>query len=130
MEENGKESVQIGELASRLGVTTRTIRYYEEIGLMNLSYRSEGSPRYYREQDILRLKFILKLKNLGISLNEMQELAVNYDLNNQNRDTIMPRLLQILEQHIKAIDAKVQSLQSLHAEIVNYRQRILNIIAS
>ena len=128
MKQYAEEYVLIGELAKRLGVTTRTIRYYEELGLMKLAPRPEGSPRQYSTKDILRLKFILKLKNLGINLNEMQELAENYDLNNQDRDTIMPKLSEILEQHIKAIDKKTKSLLSLRVEIVNYQQRIQNII--
>ena len=123
-----EDYVLIGELAKQLGVTTRTIRYYEEIGLMKLAGRVEGNPRQYNKQDILRLKFILKLKNLGIGLKEMQELAENYDLNDQDRDTIMPKLLEILGQQIKAVAAKQEDLSSLRNEIVNYQQRILEII--
>ena len=128
MKQYAEEYVLIGELAKRLGVTTRTIRYYEEIGLMKLEPRPEGSPRQYSPKDILRLKFILKLKNLGINLNEMQELAENYDLNDQDRDTIMPKLLEILEQHINTVDKKIKSLSSLRVDIVNYQQRILDIV--
>lgn len=130
MIEDSEEYVLIGELAKRLGVTTRTIRYYEEIGLMKLHKRPEGSPRHYNKQDVLRLKFILKLKNLGIGLKEMQDLAENYDLNDQNRDTIMPKLLEILERHLEIVDHKTKSLNSLREEIIDYRQRILEITAS
>jgi DNA-binding transcriptional MerR regulator len=128
MVEQGTEKyVLIGELAKHLGITTRTIRYYEEIGLMKLSPRPEGSPRHYSKQDVMRLKFILKLKNLGIGLKKMHELAENYDLNNQDRDTIIPKLLEILEQHLKTVDQKMKSLSLLNEEIINYRQRILGI---
>ncbi len=77
---------QIGEVAGDLGITARTIRYYEEIGIMGPPERDDCGPRKYTKNDIVRLKFILKLKELGISLKEMKELAENYDLNNHDRD--------------------------------------------
>ena len=65
MSQNNQKPVQIGELAKQLSITTRTIRYYEEIGLMGKSDRLRGGTRSYSKEDILRLKFILKLKGLG-----------------------------------------------------------------
>lgn len=127
MNQINKQSVQIGELARSMGVTTRTIRYYEEIGLMGPPERL-GGTRTYNRDDMLRLKFILKLKELGISLNEMQELAQNFDVNQQDFHTITPKLLEILELHINKVDKKIASLASLRAEIVEYRTRIVDIL--
>ncbi|HEX9874943.1 MAG TPA: MerR family transcriptional regulator [Deferrimonas sp.] len=126
-----EDLVQIGELAKRLGITTRTIRYYEEIGLMGPPERLGGGTRMYNREDILRLKFILKMKDLGISLKEMQELAENYDESYdsfKNFGRITPRLLEILDLHIHKVDEKISSLSSLRKEIVDYRSRILNIL--
>ena len=120
--------VQIGELAKTLGITTRTIRYYEEIGLMGPSERLGGGTRTYGRDDILRLKFILKLKELGISLKEMQELAENFDINQQSFGTITPKLLEILDGHIGKVDQKIANLASLRKEIVDYRSRISDIL--
>ena len=120
--------VQIGELAKNLGITTRTIRYYEEIGLMGPSERLGGGTRTYSRDDILRLKFILKLKELGISLKEMQELAANFDINQQSFGTITPKLLEILDGHIGKVDQKIANLASLRKEIVDYRSRISDIL--
>jgi MerR family transcriptional regulator, repressor of the yfmOP operon len=122
------KSVQIGELAKRLGITTRTIRYYEEIGLMGPSERLGGGTRTYNKDDILRLKFILKLKELGISLKEMQELAENFDIHQQDFDTITPKLIEILDLHISKVDEKIANLSSLRNEIVDYRVRIMDIL--
>ena len=127
MKTNRDELVQIGELAIRLGITTRTIRYYEEIGLMGPPERLGGGTRLYNKDDILRLKFILKLKELGITLREMQELAENFDTN-QTFDTITPQLLEILDMHIHKIDEKISNLSSLRKDIVDYRQRIHGIL--
>jgi DNA-binding transcriptional MerR regulator len=127
-ESKQEKSVQIGKLAKQLGITTRTIRYYEEIGLMGESERLGGGTRTYNKDDILRLKFILKLKELGISLREMQELAENYDINQQNFHTITPKLIEILDLHISKVDEKIANLSSLRGEIVDYRIRIMDIL--
>ena len=120
--------VPIGELAKKLEITTRTIRYYEEIGLMGSSERQGGGTRMYSRDDILRLKFILKMKELGLSLKEMQELAEHFDINNQNFGPITPKLLEILDLHIGKVDQKMANLSSLRNEIVGYRTRIVEIL--
>ena len=115
---------QIGEVARELGITTRTIRYYEEIGIMGTPQREDFGPRKYAKKDIFRLKFILKMKDLGLSLKEIQELAENYDLNDQDRDKLMPRLLDILEANKRKVDTKIALLGSLRQDIVDYQQRV------
>ncbi len=120
--------VQIGELARSLGITTRTIRYYEEIGLMGKTERPDGSTRTYNNDDILRLKFILKLKNLGISLKEIEELSDIFDINQKNFNKITPKLIQILDIHIAKVDEKMASLSSLRNDIVDYRVRISDFL--
>lgn len=122
--------IQIGSLAKELGITTRTIRYYEEVGLMGSSKRSSGGTRSYNRDDVLRIKFILKLKELGISLKEMLSLADTFDTHNQNFDTITPKVLEILDQHIGTVDDKIVRLSSLRNDIVNYRKRISDLLQS
>jgi DNA-binding transcriptional MerR regulator len=69
--------LRIGEVAERLGVTPRTIRYYEERGLLGSdTSRAKGSHRYYGEADIIRLQELIRLRDLlGLSLDELIELA-------------------------------------------------------
>jgi DNA-binding transcriptional MerR regulator len=68
---------RIGEVAERAGVTTRTIRYYEELGLLGrASERAKGSHRLYTDADIARLQELIRLRDLlGLSLEELVELA-------------------------------------------------------
>jgi DNA-binding transcriptional MerR regulator len=120
--------IQIGQLARQLGITTRTIRYYEEIGLMGGGERLSGKARSYNHAEVLRLKFILKLKELGISLKEMQELGEIYDASQQDFDTITPRILEILDLHIGKVDEKLSNLSSLRDDIFSYRQRIAELL--
>lgn len=128
MTKKNEQNVQIGELAKQLSITTRTIRYYEEIGLMGPTERLGGGTRTYSHDDILRLKFILKLKQLGISLKDIQELAEIFDINAQNFKTITPKLIEILDTHITAVDEKMASLSSLRQDIVEYRKRITDML--
>lgn len=65
---------QIGEVAERLGLSLRTVRYYEEAGLITPSDRSEGGFRLYSEEDIARLDLIKQMKPLGFSIQQMREL--------------------------------------------------------
>ena len=128
MTNNKNQTVQIGALAKELGITTRTIRYYEEIGLMGKTDRVDGGTRTYNKDDVLRLRFILKLKGLGISLKEIQELSDIFDFNKQDFDTITPKLIEILDHHIAMVDEKMASLSSLRNDIVNYRLRITDYL--
>jgi DNA-binding transcriptional MerR regulator len=66
--------MQIGEVAERIGLSLRTIRYYEEVGLAVPSARSDGGFRLYAEADVDRLRVIMQMKPLGFSLEEMREL--------------------------------------------------------
>ncbi len=122
--------VQIGELAKSLNITTRTIRYYEEIGLMGKTERLGGGTRTYSKDDILRLKFILKLKNLGISLKEIEKLSDIFDINSRNFNTITPKLIEILDSHISRVDEKMADFSSLRKDIVSYRIRITDYLAN
>ncbi|MDH4246698.1 MAG: MerR family transcriptional regulator, partial [Deltaproteobacteria bacterium] len=64
----------IGTLARHAGVSTRTIRYYEEIGLLKTARRFAGGRRIFGSEALERLRFIGRLKRLGFSLEEIREL--------------------------------------------------------
>ncbi len=130
MSDAKSEMVQIGELAKNLGITTRTIRYYEEIGLMGRNERQGGSTRTYNKDDILRLKFILKLKTMGISLKEIEQLSNIFDINARNFNKITPKLIEILDNHIAKVDEKMANLSSLRKDIVEYRKRMTEFLTN
>jgi DNA-binding transcriptional MerR regulator len=73
---------RIGEVAERVGVTTRTIRYYEELGLLGCDpSRPKGAHRLYSDADVSRLKELIRLRDLlGLSLEELIELAEAEDI--------------------------------------------------
>ena len=79
---------RIGEVAERAGVTTRTIRYYEELGLLgNPGERAKGAHRHYTDGDIVRLQELIRLRDLlGLTLDELVELAEAEDVRAALRD--------------------------------------------
>src|SRR3970282_1534123 len=115
----------IGELARMVNLSQRTIRYYEEIGLLHSVRRIENGKRVYTDKDVRRLKFINRLKVLGLSLAEMVELEQIYRKQRRNRE-IMPKLLDILEKRAAQIDERVLQLVALKKEIREYQQRLRN----
>jgi DNA-binding transcriptional MerR regulator len=66
--------LQIGQVADRTGLSLRTIRFYEENGLVRPTSRTGGGFRLYSEDDVARLEVIMRMKPLGFSLEEMREL--------------------------------------------------------
>lgn len=67
-------TMNIGQLAGELGLDRQTIRYYERIGLLDPAARTPANYRVYREEDIKKLRFIQRVKNLGLSLQEIKTL--------------------------------------------------------
>jgi DNA-binding transcriptional MerR regulator len=117
------QTYKIGELSKIVNLTPRTIRYYEEIGLLNSVKKVESGRRIYTNEDIRRLKFIKRLKVLGLSLKEMEELESIYQINRSNEDALK-KLLELLKKHLHNIDSRIEHLKKLKKEIVNYSERI------
>ena len=113
----------IGEISRLVDLSQRTIRYYEEIGLLHSVRRIENGKRVYTDSDVRRLKFINRLKVLGLSLAEMVELEKIYRKQRNNRE-ILPKLLDILDERAAQIDERVAQLVALKKEIREYQQRL------
>jgi DNA-binding transcriptional MerR regulator len=121
--EPGIASYRIGELAVKVGMTERTIRYYEELELLESVKRLEGGTRVYTEDDVRRLKLIRRLKVLGLSLQEMRELEGMYKTQRSNR-VVLPRLIELLDAHLLTVDGRIAELHALRDEIRSYREHV------
>ena len=119
----------IGELATSLGLTTRTLRYWEEVGIIESAERADGAARGYTPYFVRRIKFIMKLKHLGLTIREMQALYSAYGDAKQT-DRMLPALIAVLEDHIEKIDSRIQNLNALRTEIDEYRQRMSDKLAN
>jgi len=123
-----EENISIGDLAKELGLTTRTLRYWEEVGIIEAAERADGANRGYTPYYVRRIKFILKLKELGLTIKEMQDLYVAYGEAKQT-EKMIPRLIEFLDLHIDKVDERMAKLASLRKEIVDYRQRMVKKLA-
>ena len=121
--------MQIGEVSKRLGITPRTLRFYEQQGLVNPSVRTGGGFRLYSEDDVRRVEHILQLRKLlGVSLSEIKEMVeaegMKAELLGESQDrkaseATQPRLRKataVIEKQVAIIDTKMEQLSRVRAE--------------
>jgi MerR family transcriptional regulator, repressor of the yfmOP operon len=116
---------RIGEVARLVGVTTRTIRYYEELGLLGTaSDRAKGAHRIYDEADVNRLRELIRLRDLlGLSLEELTEVAEAEDARGMLRsrwETDPPddERLQILDAAMPLVERQLELVRARQAALV------------
>ncbi len=123
-----KDKMRIGEFAEQAGVTPRTIRYYEDLGLLGPSQREGQGFRYYTDTELSRLKKIEVLKQLGISLEEIGEVLPLY-CDDPTGVRGKQRVLEILKSSLVETDEKIAALQRFRAELLVNIERIEQFIA-
>lgn len=127
------EMQQIGEVAEHLGLSLRTIRYYEEEGLVTPTKRTEGGFRLYAEEDVERLALVKRMKPLGFSVQEMRELLTARDeieANGAEAEDALGRLSKFaaaVEEKCDGLRARLamgeEFARQLEAEHHRYRRR-------
>ena len=117
------ELLTLAEVRAKSGVSARTLRYYEELGLLPGVRRRAGGRRVYGTDEIERLTFIQRLKKLGLSLAEVKELNAVYAIGGSTRD-MLRRLEEVLAGHRAALDARIEELIALRGEIGLYREHV------
>jgi DNA-binding transcriptional MerR regulator len=105
--------MKIGELARRSGLPVKTLRYYEDFGLLPARGRSVGGYRLFGEESLRRLEFIRRLKTLGLSLEDIQGCLAVHDAGQLPCADIQ---LQLGRQ-IERIDGQIRELRQLHKEL-------------
>lgn len=121
--EDNKQIITIGDLAKSIGLTTRTLRYWEEVGIIESEERVDGANRGYSPYYVRRIKFIMKLKEMGLTIREMQDLYAAYGEAKETAQMI-PRLIAILDKQTLMVDEKIAKLHSLRNDITEYRQKM------
>lgn len=105
-------TMHIGELADRTGLSSRTIRHYDEVGLLHPSGRTEGGFRLYTDTDVTRLLIIRRMKPLGFTLEQMAELLAVVDaLETAGDDTERIRLRGQLDEYIRDTEERRAKLE-------------------
>ncbi|TDT41379.1 MerR family transcriptional regulator [Halospina denitrificans] len=120
---NREKTYGIGELARDFDVTTRTIRFYEEAGL--LSPAREGQQRVYTDADRVKLKLILRGKRLGFSLSESRDLIEMYDPESGNSRQLNALLSKIQERR-EQLNEQMREIELMQVELEEAEKRCLD----
>ncbi len=105
--------MKIGEAAFRSGVSAKMIRYYEEIGLISTAVRIGNGSRSYQEQEVHRLRFVRRARDLGFSLEPIRELLRLWSDRGASHD-----VKQIALVHAEALNADIEKLTALRDSIL------------
>lgn len=106
--------LKIGEVATESGLSVKTIRYYEETGLLLPTVeRSESGYRLFQPQVLNRLAFIRRSQSLGLTLQEIQQILAVHD----HGQLPCGEMRQHLELKVEAIEQQIQALETLRAEL-------------
>ncbi|KPK08697.1 MAG: MerR family transcriptional regulator [Betaproteobacteria bacterium SG8_39] len=124
--EKDRGEYSIGELAREFDVTPRTIRFYEDQGL--LAPRREGQRRIYTQRERTRLKLTLRGKRLGLSLSEIRELIDMYEPGRDERPQL-ERFLAALESHRGALEQQRTDIEAQLSEIAVFEKRVRKQLA-
>ncbi|GEK74097.1 MULTISPECIES: MerR family transcriptional regulator [Halomonas] len=116
----------IGELAQIFEVTPRTIRFYEQEGL--LAPTRQGQKRIYREKDRVRLKLTLRGKRLGFSLAEIREVVMMYDAMPDGNARQLRRLLELLAEKRANLERQLEDIRLMRLEIDDVDQRAREVL--
>lgn len=115
----------ISELANEYDITTRTIRYYEDMGLLAPTRR--GQQRVYTQADRVKLKLVLRGKRLGLSLAESRQIIEMYDPTAGNK-TQLKKLLEIIDTRKQSLEEQLQDIQVMLVDLTAARERIQDAI--
>jgi DNA-binding transcriptional MerR regulator len=117
--------LRIGELASELGLNPKTIRYYEQINLLPAPVRTVSGYRQYTAADRERLRFIRKAKAIGFTLEEIRGIL---ELRCTTQSPCS-HVLSLLERKVVAVEAQLQALTEVRAELLALRQEAVTTSA-
>ena len=118
----------ISDLAQEFDLTTRAIRFYEDMGLLQPERQGAGGrTRVYSPRDRTRLRLTLRAKRLGLSLQEAKEIIELYD---SPRDTgvQLQRFLEVLGQHRQQLEARMEDLQVTLDEVRTHEKEAKSLL--
>ncbi|KKB74110.1 MULTISPECIES: MerR family transcriptional regulator [Bacillus] len=128
--------MKIDQMAKRSGLTKRTIRFYEEIGLLSSPKRTEGGVRLYSEDDLEELERVISAKEvLGFSLQELQQFMETskhlemhkegylLSLDKKERKEKLEDIQHMLDEQMRMIDEKIEKFQSFKERLEGMRKK-------
>ena len=111
------ELLTVGQLAAQMGVTVRTLQYYDREGLLKPSAKSPGGRRLYTEKDVVRLHQIQSLKYLGFSLQQIRENLLSLDTPQQVAQALAHQR-EVVSRQIAELQQALDTITALEKEVV------------
>ncbi|MBI2893136.1 MAG: MerR family transcriptional regulator [Deltaproteobacteria bacterium] len=116
-EEEGGAFLRVGDLAREVGKTVRAMHLYEELGLLKPAARSKGGFRLYREEAVVRVRWIGKLQDMGFSLQQISEILHGWE-ESKSAPRAMCRVSEIYGEKLKETQDQISRLAALERELV------------
>ena len=116
--------LRIGELASELGLNPKTLRYYEDISLLPAPRRTPSGHRLYDATDRQRLRFILKARAIGLTLDEIREILILRD----RGESPCEHVLVLLDRKLAKVDQQLRALVDFRQELIVLREEAADTI--
>ena len=107
----------VGEVAKKMGVTVRTLQYYDEEGLLSPSSESEGGRRLYTDKDMIKLYQILSLKNLGFSLDDIKNHLISLDTPADIAAALAKQAVAIRKK-METLSESLNAIETLRSEVL------------
>jgi len=120
---SGQDVLKIGEFARLAGTNLRTLRYYEELGLMTPATRSRGGFRYYRKTDLNRLNMIRSLQELGLQLDRIKELMATRQ-HISDREDFFGGVRAALAEQDRLLQERIEALGERRGKIAAATQKL------
>jgi DNA-binding transcriptional MerR regulator len=117
------QALTIGEVAQATGVPAKTIRYYEEVGVLPPPSRSAAGYRQYTDGDVQRLVFIRRARALGLPLQHLKALTIALD--GEPRAAMRPRLLALVRAQLSTVHQQIGDLLLLQRQLEQVLHRLL-----
>lgn len=115
-------SLTIGQVAKSSGVAAKTIRYYEQVGVLPAPRRAVSGYRVYDEPGVERLRFIRRARSLGLPLQELKALMCT--LNGEAQPALRPRLRAVVRAQLDAVTNQITELERLRHQLEHILQRM------
>jgi DNA-binding transcriptional MerR regulator len=112
----------VGQLAHATGVPAKTIRYYEQVGVLPVPRRSGAGYRHYSRHDVHRLLFIRRARALGLSLAKLKALTA--ELDSGECLTMRPRLHALVTEQLRTVQQQIAECQLLERQLAQVLQRL------
>ena len=112
----------VGQLARTTGVPAKTIRYYEQVGVLPMPRRSDAGYRHYSRHDVHRLLFIRRARALGLSLASLKALTA--ELDSGECLTMRPRLHALVTEQLRTVQQQIAECQLLARQLTQVLQRL------